>query len=167
MKTTLKTFMSLAGASLAAASILTVSAMAAANGISGQSSSMHLTKSGNMWSGKFTTGSVVNFSNDFTEPSSFAFWVKGDSLTMTGKYPYENNYKWTAVTLESDMNTQRNYETGTSKQISNTSSYSGKLYSGSYYGNLYNGTVDGSTVKEKAAVFVALNGYMPVSNIEE
>lgn len=36
MKTTLKTFISLAGASLAAASILTVSAMAAANGISGQ-----------------------------------------------------------------------------------------------------------------------------------
>lgn len=87
---------------------------------------------------------------------------------MTGKSPYAGNYKWTANTLVSRAGgTKRNYVTGTSQQIHNTSSYSGELLSGSYYGNLYDGTAEGSTVKEKAAVFVALDGHMPVSIIEE
>lgn len=86
---------------------------------------------------------------------------------MTGKSLYAGNYKWTAVTLVSGSGTKRNYETGTSTQIHNTSSYSGVLKSGSYYGNLYDGTEDGSLLKERAAVFVALPNNMLVSNIEE
>ncbi len=121
-----------------------------------------------MWQGRFTVNDVAKFSNEFNEPKSFAFYINGDSLTLTGKYPYESNYKSAVITLVSDDGSMTDsmstpYDKHNAKATTVEAGYSGMICNGQYFGFMYNGTSSASSIYEKATVAVARPGYMPFS----
>ena len=165
MKSILKTVLSLAAASAAATAVLTISVIASAE--SAGKSSIGLEYKTGMWQGRFTVNDVAKFSSEFNEPKSFAFYVNGTSLTLTGKYPYEGNYKTAVITLKAEKSTNSEatpYGKHNNKATTVKTTYSGILRNGQYYGFMYDGTSDTSSIYEKATVAVAQPGYMPFSD---
>lgn len=168
MKTILKTFLGLVGASLAATSILTVSALAAANGIDSHNGDLSLTKSGNMWTGKFTIENIRGFSYEFDEPHDFSLKVNGASETLKAQRTTAyDKYKWASITISSGSGVKTKYTDGTSKDLSVTADSSGTILYGQYFGNIYTGSTVGSGVSEKVGVYLAMSGHMPNGNVED
>lgn len=107
MKTTLKTFMSLVGASLAAVSILTVSALAVSDGIEASSGGMERAPASDSWSESKQKINPGNYSDSYIAPKYCKIDINGGydsgkaSTTLTAKDGAKDHYKATTIMVVS------------------------------------------------------------------
>ncbi len=169
MKGILKTVLGLAAASVAATAVLAFSVFAAAESANSTNGDLAFQELHGMWQGRYSVSDVLKYSNEFNEPKSFAFYVHGASLTLTGKYPHKYDYKSLLVTLKSEkgiISEPAPYKDRNKEVVTATANYYRTVYYGQYFGLMYDGEDIDSPVLERAIVYVARHGYMPSSASE-
>lgn len=165
MKTILKTFLGLVGASLAAVSLLTVSAMAASNGTNSARSGLSQTQAG-LWEGNIPSDDVKIYANSFSDPNYFSVEINGGKSSgtattlMSANYGYYTNYKWASILVEpingniSIGSTPRNDRNNANVSASISYGKNVPLDSIEYFGYLYNGDNDSSSYMERTRIKV-------------
>lgn len=174
MKSILKNLLGLAVASVAATAVLSFTAFAAAESANSTNDEYNKFEfKAGMWQGKFLTYDVDKYANFFIQPTSFDFYVKGRSLTLTSnteyvdnkKIPYDDKFKTLVLTIKSydgivSDNLNENHHNYS--KVTVTSSYTGyaTIHRGEYYGFMYNGKDISSGMHEKAGVHVIHQAFI-------